>query len=63
MFFVPAFDPTAGLKNKISEQVCQDQFYKPDDVHAMVVLGQLSLCNQTITFLFVASLLPVCAYE
>jgi len=63
MFFVPAFDPAARLKNKISKQVRQDQFYKPDYIHAIVVLEQLILCSQIIIFLFAASLLPVYVYE
>ena len=39
MFFVPAFNPTGRLKNKISKQMGQYQFYKPNDVHTMVRLG------------------------
>ena len=40
MFLVPAFDPTGGLKNEVSKQMSQYQFYEPDNVHVKVRLKQ-----------------------
>jgi hypothetical protein len=39
VLFIPAFNPTRWLKNKIGKQMGQYQFYEPGDVHAMIRLG------------------------